>query len=48
MKKTRRNWNTGMKEENEDMPGKSLFSRSATAEVEISGACLACNYDTLI
>ena len=30
IRKTRRNWNTGATAGSEDMPGKSLFSRSAT------------------
>jgi len=29
MRKAKRNWNTGKKEVNEDMPGKSLLSQSA-------------------
>jgi len=49
IRKTRRNWNTGTKEGNEDMPGKSLFSRNADpGDVEISVACLAWNFDTRI
>ena len=42
--KTRRNWNTAGSEATEDMPGKSLFSRSAP--VCISGSCLAWNFKT--
>jgi hypothetical protein len=42
MRKARRNWNTG---NYEDMPGKSLLSRSAT-NVESSVACLALKFKT--
>ena len=42
--KTRRNWNTGATAGSEDMPGKSLFSRSAP--VCISSSCLAWNFKT--
>ncbi len=42
--KTRRNWNTGATAGREDMPGKSLFSRSAP--VCKSGSCLALNFKT--
>jgi len=37
IRKAKRNWNTGQRE---DMPGKSLLSRSAI-KVESSVACLA-------
>jgi hypothetical protein len=42
MRKAKRNWNTGSYE---DMPGKSLLSRSAT-KVESSVACLAWKFKT--
>jgi hypothetical protein len=48
MRKTRRNWNTGIKNEMRICRENPCFHGVRTTDVEISEACLAWNFDTLI